>query len=143
MTVQESGSRGLSAAAIAVIVAVVGGVLLFFVTRFLAPAPMSGDIVEAPLSVGAPCCTYSVQVRLEGFQGAPCELRHIIVNADTGATFAGASVLNFTSEATADQARTDALVPLTAGNWYVRFILYDPDGVELDRLDTQVVNVSQ
>jgi hypothetical protein len=46
------------------------------------------------------------------------------------------------AEADLDRARTDAEVPIDyAGSYSVRFVLDDPDGVELDRAETDTFEV--
>lgn len=101
---------------------------------------MAGDIADVQLATGSPCCTFSVQVKLEGFKGKECPVRWTLVAANTGRSAPGSGETAFMPEANIDRARTDIEVPVyVAGSWFVRFVLYDPDGVELDRQDSETV----
>jgi len=126
---------------------VLGGLVLFVLTHEGGPLnpkpskeapPMSGDITDVQLGTPDPCCTFSVQVKLAGFNGRTCPVRWTLVNLDTGEEQSSAEELRFTPEANVDQARADAGVQVpTSGNYLVRFVLLDPDGVELDRADSE------
>lgn len=138
-----------------IIATVLGGVILFALTReggpinpakpttipSTEPAPRGGDIIDAQMAIARPCCTFSVQVRIAGLRGQTNELRWSIVNS-VGSLFPVPQGVSFIPDANVDQARADAVVSITnPGTYYVRFVLYDPNGVELDRLDTQTFNV--
>jgi len=128
----------LSAIAALVVAAVaVAGVFLPEDKPDPPPPPMLGEIVEAQAGTRNPCCTFSVQVKVNGFNNRDCLLRTTLISSADGSETPG-DELTFTPEADADQARADASVSVsTAGTYTVRFVLLDPDGVELDRLETQ------
>jgi hypothetical protein len=127
---------------------IIGGIIIAVVAFWLTgsggpfnPAPMAGDIDDVRLATDSPCCTFSVRVKLEGFKGKECPLRWTLVAASTGLGTPGNSETAFTPEANIDRARTDIEVPVyEEGSWFVRFVLYDPDGVELDREDSETVH---
>jgi hypothetical protein len=141
-----------------IVASVIGGLILFALTRENGPfnhpppptaAPMGGKITDIKASVQRPCCTFSVQVSLGGFNGQQCHLRWTLIDANTGQDAYGGSEnpgregITLTPEAGVDQARVEASVPIsTAGQYFVRFGLYDPDEVELDRSDTNSFNVT-
>ncbi len=78
---------------------------------------------------------------IAGLRGQTCQLQWSIVNA-LGQVFPNDEALGFTPDANVDQARANAVVSISnPGTYYVRFILYDPNGVELDRLDTESFSV--
>lgn len=128
-----------------IVASVLGGLVLFVLTHEGGPLnpkpdpptpPMLGEITDVQMGTASPCCTFSVQVKLEGFNGQTCPVRWTLINLDTGAEEPGAIELQFTPEADVDQARADASVQVsTPGEYEVRFVLSDPDGVELDRAD--------
>jgi len=102
------------------------------------PAPaMIGDIVDIQLAHQQPCCTFSVQVHLSGFNGQDCWLRTTLIDAIDGSETRGDERV-LAPEADVYQARTDASVSAPAVSTYTaRFILYAPGGVELDRRETR------
>jgi len=102
-----------------------------------APAPpMIGDIVDIQLASQHPCCTFSVQVRLSGFNGQHCLLRATLINAADGSETRSDERI-FIPEADAYQARADVSVSaIAAGTYIPRFILYDSNKFELDRSET-------
>jgi hypothetical protein len=110
---------------------------------------MAGGITDMQMSVQKPCCTFSVQVRLTGFSGERCRLRWVAyyynggTDAYAGGEHPGKQGIEVIPEANDDQARFEASVPLNiAGQYRVRFFLYDPDNVELDRVDSSVFTVT-
>ena len=115
--------------------AVIAPIVVLFVTQ--KPPAMGGDIADVQSVATNPCCTLSAQVSLKGFYGEVCHLRATIVNTSTGEEAPGDEV-TFIPEADEDQARSDIGVSADGpGTYVVRFILYDPDGVELDRFTSQ------
>lgn len=106
------------------------------------PSVMGGDIFEVELSSGDPCCTFSVGVELEGLQGEESVLSVVVFDADFDEAIDGWDVATLEAEADVDRAHTDAEVMIdVAGHYYLRFILYDPDGVELDHAETDAFEV--
>jgi len=119
-------------------VAVVG----LFLPEDKPPAPAAlGEITDVQIGSRNPCCTFSVQVVLNGYKGQDCLLRAVVINSVDDSETAGGE-LTFIPEADSDRARADAPVsPPSTGTYTARFILYDPDGVELDRANTAPFNV--
>jgi hypothetical protein len=106
------------------------------------PSVMSGDIFDVEMSSGEPCCTFSVGVELEGLQGEATVLNVVVIDAQLEEAVNSWDVVSLEAEADLDRARTDAEVPIDyAGSYIVRFILYDPNSVELDRAETDVIEV--
>jgi hypothetical protein len=132
-----------TAALITAVVAVAG---LFLPEDKPDPAPppaMFGDIVEVQSGRHNPCCEFSVQVKLSGFKNHDCTLLSTLINTADGSETPGYEVI-FTPEGHVDQARASASVPaMTAGTYIARFVLYDPDRVELDRFETKPFRTGQ
>jgi hypothetical protein len=104
---------------------------------------MVGDIVDIQVANRLSCCTFSVQVLLSGFSGQDCLLRATLINVVDGSAIHGAQLI-FTPKANTYQARADASVSASAaGTYTARFILYNPDGVELDRSETNPFSMVQ
>jgi hypothetical protein len=58
----------------------------------------------------------------------------ILVNANSGAQTSPQAGATLTPQADSDTADADVMVPVTVpGRYYVRFILLDPNGIELAR----------
>jgi hypothetical protein len=107
------------------------------------PPQLGGDIVDLDLSSASPCCIFSVGVEIDGFNGEPTVLNTSIIDAESGDALNSWDVLTFEPEADTDRARADAEVPIVdSGSYVVRFVLYDPDGVELDRAESNVIDVA-
>jgi hypothetical protein len=153
-----AGSPSLIAVVTGIVATIVGSVVVFMLTREGGPLnppkpttttrpsiaeapPLAGEITDVQLSRGRPCCTYSVQVHLLGFKSQPCMVKTTIIDAASGNQGRPGTGPSFVPESNDDQATQEITVPIPrSGNFMVRFILYDPKGVELDRLDrSQVV----
>jgi hypothetical protein len=99
------------------------------------PVRLAGEIPDVQLSQGRPCCIYAVQVRLMGFKDQDATLTTTVIDVESG-TPGRPSATTITPES--DDDRATAEIPVTidrAGNFLIRFILSDPDGVELARRD--------
>jgi hypothetical protein len=106
------------------------------------PTALGGEIVEVHDAGSDPCCTFAVQVELVGFNGRGCVLSAVLVDALDGSEIPAADDVTFTSEADTDRAGTDVPVAVEEpGSYSVRFVLTDPDGVELDRFETEAFDV--
>ena len=106
------------------------------------PTAMGGEISDVQDSSDGACCTFSVQVELAGLNGRDCVLTTVVIDALDGSQTPVPGDLVFTPEADIDRARADVEVPVAAaGTYSVRFILSDPDGVELDRDETEQFDV--
>ena len=107
------------------------------------PTAMGGEIVKVQDTGRDPCCTFTVQVTLVGFNGQDCVLSSVLVNELDGSETPMPESVTFTSEADADRAGSDVDIPVAeSGTYHVRFVLSDPDGVELDRSDSDSFDVS-
>lgn len=138
---EEKGqSKLLGGIVVGVIVTVAG----FLLTRPGGPlnpknVPMAGEITSVDYSSGN---DFSVRVELKGFNGQECVLTWNLHDADTRSPVSGFTEqpgAAFEPESDEDSARTDVTieVPPRTGTYFVRFVLEDPDGVELDRKDSE------
>jgi len=140
---KDGGGGVARTISIAVAGTVLGGLILFFFTHqggvFNPPTPtptpaLAGVIDDVQLANGRPCCTYSVGVTIYGFNNQQCDLNFVVINSDTGQAFSEHPGVGFTPNSDLDQARSNVQVPIsTRGHYVVRFLLYDPHGVELAR----------
>lgn len=134
---------------------VVGGLIVFLLTKpggalnpnppaSPTPAPtLAGHITKVDLSVTRPCCTYSVQAHIQGYQGQQCPMTYIVIDARTGAEGAPQTPMSFVPNSSDDTGSADISVPLNAaGVYYLRFLLYDPNHNELDRQQTSPITVT-
>jgi hypothetical protein len=107
------------------------------------PAQLGGNISSATISNGNPCCTFAVRVSIQGFNGQPCQLEWVLVDASTGAATTPQPAVTLTPQADTDTADPNVMVPISIrGSYYVQFILVDPNGVELARQNSPTFTVS-
>lgn len=133
-----------------VLSAVIGPLAIFGLTRPGGPlnhqdAPvLGGELTDVVFSDStSACCWFSVQVELEGLKGQDALLTATVVDVGLQQESEPFEVLGFQAEAERDRARWDANVPISyPGTYYVRFVLYDPDGVELDRAESETFDVT-
>lgn len=99
----------------------------------------SGEIVEAQITeYNVPNAqflgnTYSVRVRIKGFNDKRLSLGYSVRNYQGGAQvsdLADAHAATFQPESSDDTAASEVWVPIpnAAGTYYVQFVLYDNDG---------------
>jgi hypothetical protein len=106
------------------------------------PAILRGSVDAAELASGNPCCSYAVHVTIEGYKGKSCQLQWTLIDVTTGSKTLSSTAIDFKPEADHDEAGVEVPVEVTAaGTYSVRFILYGPNGIELDRADTEVIQV--
>lgn len=107
------------------------------------PTSLAAEIGDAHISIGSPCCQFSVQFTAYGFEGQTLHLETTVVDATTGAQGESGSA-PFLIEADTDRANAEISVELgnAYGQYYVIFVLRGPNGMELDRLHTAPFTVS-
>jgi hypothetical protein len=136
-----------------IITAIVGpiivGIVIWLLTAGNSPfhhtkPPVTGGSIEAvAINSGTPCCTFNVKVVIEGYDGQECSSEAIIINANTGAQGSPGDEAAYTPQAGEDEGAADDYVPITEpGNYIVRFILYAPNGTEMDQRDSRQFTVS-
>lgn len=144
MVATKSSERGWTKLIGGVLVGIIVSVAGFLLTRPGSPlnpknVAMNGEITAAEYSSGN---EFSVRVALKGFNGQECLLSWSIYDADTASPVRGFTdqpAVGFIPESDDDSARENVTiqVPPVPGTYFVRFVLTDPDGVELDRKDTE------
>jgi hypothetical protein len=103
------------------------------------PQAMGGDINFVHLIPTRPCCQFAVNFTLKGFRGQDAHWASAITNTDTDTTTTPAD-LDWTSrpDANEDQATIEFTVLIEQpGDYYVSFILFDPNKNELDRASSE------
>jgi hypothetical protein len=127
----------------AIVGPIIVGVVIWLLTSSNSPfhhtkPPVTAGSIEAvTLDNGRPCCTFNVKVLIEGYDGQPCSSQAIIINADTGAQGTPGEETTYQPQAGEDEGAANDYVPITApGNYTVRFILYAPNGTEMDQRDS-------
>jgi hypothetical protein len=107
------------------------------------PAATGGSIEAVTLDNGTPCCTFDVKVSIQGYDGQTCTSKAIIINTDTGAQGSPIEEAWYQPQAGQDEGVATDDVPVTEpGNYKVRFILYAPNGTEMDQQDSSQFSVS-
>ena len=106
------------------------------------PANTGGSIESATIDNGTPCCTFDVKASIQGYNGQWCSSKAIIINSDTGAQGSPIAETSYQAQAGQDEGVATDYVPVTApGNYIVRFILYAPNGTEMDQRDSSQFTV--
>ena len=126
--------------------AVVGGVLLLLVTQLIKPdpaPPTSGTLDSVQMVTASPCCEFAFRVSIKGYNSQQLPVYAQIIDNDSGAGGQWAPVITLTPSTNDDTASEVVTVPVTRpGNFYVRFVLNDPNGGELARAESEVFPVS-
>jgi hypothetical protein len=134
------------------VISAIAGILIWVVTHpggVLNPtqptpaAALGGSVSNVQMSNGQPCCTFTVRVTIQGFNGQTCQLDWILVNAVSDAKTTAQVGARLTPQADLDTAEADVMVSVTIpGRYYARFILLDPNGTELASANSPVFNAT-
>jgi len=129
------------------IATVVGVVIAYGQCRDDPPVDLGGDVVGAFVE-SVPSGLVRGQFEIKGFKGKTCEVRASVLEAANGSPVAGLTnqpVLSLKPEADTDRAVFPMTVKLPAapGRYFVSLVLFDPEGNELDRHNTDVFQVGQ
>ena len=133
-------------AVVSAVAAVVGLVLAYQqLIRKDPPPDLSGKITGAFVDTASGNVVRG-QFELAGFKGEGCPVKATVLDAATGQPVGGLSdqpVITLRPEADRDRAAFPLTVKLPAapGRYMVTLVLFDPDGVELDRFTTQPVQI--
>jgi len=136
----------------AIVGPIIVGLIIWFATSSNSPihhakAGVTGGSIEAvTVDNGTPCCTFDVKASIQGYDGQWCSSKAIIINSDTGDQGSPIDEASYQPQAGQDEGVATDTVPITAaGNYIVRFILYAPNGTEMDQRDSSqlTVNVGQ
>jgi hypothetical protein len=123
---------------------VIGSVLVVVFTKWIQPPPPPPTVPPPPMGgtinyvANIPinsCCKFAVNFTLKGFMGRQAHWESAVTDTDTNMTDDPVD-LNLTSQpqANEDQATIEPIVPINQpGNYYVSFILLDPNKTELAR----------
>jgi hypothetical protein len=120
--------------------ALLGPLTILFVTRNLEPsAPLGGEIPGFEFVSRDPCCEFSVDFSVKGFEGRTLAMKTEVRNDDTGERqpLVDAFDINPPSDEyrSSDTAKVEIEDP---GDYEVSFVLHDPEGRVLDRASTGV-----
>jgi hypothetical protein len=148
--IAKSSSRRshLSGGVLAAIIGAVGAVAAAVVTAVItlvgekdpAPATLLADISAVNPVSGTPCCGFTVQVDVQGFDGRVCTVEGYTVDAYSGEhVLRAGQEVRF--EADRDRASTAILVQAPSGWYAFSFVIRDDRGTELDRVQTAPVLV--
>ncbi|WP_433919267.1 hypothetical protein OIE50_28030 [Streptomyces canus] len=142
----DSGKSHKSATIFSLIIApILVALIVWLITDgpFKDPSATGGSIESVTLSNGRPCCTFNVKASIKGYDDQTCTSRAIIIdtaNDNQGSPF---DVGYYRSETDQDEGAIDIYIPInTAGSYKVRFILYAPNGTEIDRKDSEPIKVT-
>lgn len=145
----EGGSNRGNWLVTAIVGPIIAGVVIWLLTSSNSPfhhpkPPVTGGSIEAvTLGNGTPCCTFNVKVLIVGYDGQSCSSQAIIINADTGAQGSPGDEATYQPQAGTDEGAANDYVPIAAaGNYIVRFILYAPNGTEMDQRDSNRFSVT-
>ncbi|MEU4355862.1 hypothetical protein [Streptomyces virginiae] len=121
----------------------IAGLLIWYLTEGTKDPPAGGSIESVSLSDGNPCCTYNVKASIKGYDGEDCMTRAVIIDAITNEQGTQFDVARYRPDSDDDEGAIDSYIGInTPGSYIVRFILYAPNGTELDRQDSGPVTVS-
>jgi hypothetical protein len=107
------------------------------------PSTTGGTIEAVALDNGTPCCTFDVKASIQGYDGQTCTSQAVVINSDTGEQSSPIDEDTYTPEAGQDEGVAHDGVKIDKpGNYIVRFILYAPNGTEMDQKDSSQLSVS-
>jgi hypothetical protein len=143
----ESNTRWITTLLVS---AVVGPLVVFLLVREggvlnpSEPAARGGSISRVTLVSSDPCCVFSVKFVLQGFQGQTADLDAVVTDAASRRTAEPLTVTRPEPDAETYEASFTAGVPMSGyppREYFVTFVLHAPDGTELDRRNSDVVEV--